>query len=396
MRIGIVLPATPAYSETFFINKIKGLQDSGFEVILFAGRKNKSFKLCKVVKSPPVYRFYPLMFIIAGFHLFFLILFFTRRVKKFFELEKNSRSNFREIFENLYINSHILRYNLDWLHFGFATMAIRSENVAKAIGAKMAVSLRGYDIAIYPLKKKNCYDLLWMRVDKVHTISDDLLNIARKYGLPPDKNYQKITPAIDVLRFCNSGINHRIDHSEKNKLKILSVARLHWTKGLVHTLEALAILNNEENIDFEYIIIGDGEEFENLVFTVHQLKLENRVKFLGKQTPDVVRQIMCDSDLYLQYSISEGFCNAVLEAQAMGLLCIVSDSGGLTENVLHGKTGWVVPKRNPDLLARQILEVINSDDETLNKIRTNAIQRVQKEFNLEKQWKEFIEFYTKN
>ncbi|MBK7870836.1 MAG: glycosyltransferase family 4 protein [Saprospiraceae bacterium] len=52
------------------------------------------------------------------------------------------------------------------------------------------------------------------------------------------------------------------------------------------------------------------------------------------------------ADIYLQYSIQEGFCNAVLEAQAMGLLCIVSDAEGLPENILHGQTGWVVPKGN--------------------------------------------------
>ena len=41
-----------------------------------------------------------------------------------------------------------------------------------------------------------------------------------------------------------------------------------------------------------------------------------------------------NSDVYLQYSVQEGFCNAVLEAQAMGLLCVVSDGGALPENVI--------------------------------------------------------------
>ena len=51
------------------------------------------------------------------------------------------------------------------------------------------------------------------------------------------------------------------------------------------------------------------------------------------------------ADIYIQYSIEEGFCNAVLEAQSMGVLTIVSDASGLIENVVDGKTGWVVPKR---------------------------------------------------
>ena len=60
------------------------------------------------------------------------------------------------------------------------------------------------------------------------------------------------------------------------------------------------------------------------------------------------------SDIYLQYSIQEGFCNSVLEAQAMGLLSIVSDANGLTENIIHNYTGWVVPKMAPKLLANCI------------------------------------------
>ena len=96
----------------------------------------------------------------------------------------------------------------------------------------------------------------------------------------------------------------------------------------------------------------------------------------------------------MQYSISEGFCNSVLEAQAMGLLCVVSDGGALPENVFHEKTGWIAPKRNPAALAKTITEVINLPEDLKQQISTNAQQRVANEFNLEKQQKEFVEFYN--
>ncbi|MBE9490741.1 MAG: glycosyltransferase, partial [Bacteroidetes bacterium] len=95
----------------------------------------------------------------------------------------------------------------------------------------------------------------------------------------------------------------------------------------------------------------------------------------------------------LQYSISEGFCNAVLEAQAMGLLCVVSDGGALSENVLHEKTGWIVPKRKPKALAEAIMKVIHLPKEEKEKVRNNANERVIESFNLIKQQQEFIEFY---
>jgi colanic acid/amylovoran biosynthesis glycosyltransferase len=118
------------------------------------------------------------------------------------------------------------------------------------------------------------------------------------------------------------------------------------------------------------------------------------VNFVGSVPHQEIRGYYKEADIYLQYSIQEGFCNAVLEAQAMGLLSIVSDAEGLPENVLHGRTGWVVPKRSPGLLAKKIEHVLGTSDEKLNQIRENAMARVKKEFNLEKQSQKFHSFFN--
>ena len=296
----------------------------------------------------------------------------------------------RETIENLYLNSTILRYKLDWLHFGFATMGLRRENVAKAMQIQMAVSLRGYDIAIYPLKFPGCYNLLWERADKIHTISDDLLALAYREGLAVSIPAVKITPAIETSKFQQK--QGRVDNL-KQPLQILTVARLHWKKGLDYTLDALAKLE-QTGVDFHYTLIGAGEDRERLVFAAHQLNIQEKVFFAGKQPHEAVKAAMEAADLYIQYSLSEGFCNAVLEAQAMGLLCIVSDAEGLPENVLHGQTGWVVPKRQPEALARQIREICQLAPSDLKGYRQRAAERVREVFDIQKQIDAFIHFYA--
>src|SRR5690606_170832 len=109
---------------------------------------------------------------------------------------------------------------------------------------------------------------------------------------------------------------------------------------LEYTLEALSKLKNE-GIKFEYTIIGDGIEKERLLFAAYQLGIKENVNFAGKLSPSEVKEELEKTDIYLQYSIQEGFCNAVLEAQAMGLLCIVSNAEGLSENDMDKQTGWV-------------------------------------------------------
>ncbi len=58
--------------------------------------------------------------------------------------------------------------------------------------------------------------------------------------------------------------------------------------------------------------------------------------------------------IYVQPSLNEGFCNAVLEAQAMGKLTIASNVGGLPENIVDGKTGWLFENLSSESLAQQI------------------------------------------
>ena len=128
-------------------------------------------------------------------------------------------------------------------------------------------------------------------------------------------------------------------------------------------------------------------------FAVHELGLEDCVSFVGELSHHETLQQLENTDLYIQYSQSEGFCNAVLEAQAMHCLCIVSDGGALPENVLDNETGWVVPKRDSEALAETIFRVLNRDALALKAIRTKARKRVLTNFTIKRQIQSFIDFY---
>lgn len=364
----------------------------GFEVVLFADRHSatSTFDLCPVHYAIK----FSLNNVVAFFQRIGWFVFSTLRfpVKVYRLMTFNRRLGFSlsANVASVLRSYHIFNEKVDWLHFGFGTMALGREHVARVMGAKMAVSFRGFDIAIYPLKHKGCYTLLWENVDQVHVISEDLLRLVHLQGYPVDRPIKKITPAIDIDKFSNVQSTN-----ENHILQLLTVARLHWKKGLEYTLEALAQLMNR-GVNFHYTIIGEGEERERLVFAAHQLGLQDRVTFAGRLPHDEVKKELSKTDLYIQYSIQEGFCNAVLEAQAMGLLCVVSDAEGLSENVLHEQTGWVVPKRKPNLLAAKINEVIRLDEHTRKAIRSRAMLRVRDDFNLERQRAEFCSFYLQN
>ena len=392
MKIGFVLFNSPEKSETFLISKINNLIESGCNVVMFANQKN-NFSLCKVIPHPTVYK----NFVLQIFKIIVSnIIFFIKRPRifiNFLNLEKKDNISFQDRWKNLYLNNHILSHDLDWIYFGFATTAIRRENVSKSINAKMGLSIRGYDIYVYPLKDKDCYKRLWFKIDKLHSISNHLLKSAEQYGLDDRTTKIVIRPSIDINYFINKKKISKLKINRK-KIQFLTIARLHWVKGLEYAMQALSVLK-QKNLNFSYTIIGGGQEYERLIYAAHQMDLDENISFIGPQTHNVIKDYLQETDIYLQYSIQEGFCNAVLEAQAMGLLCIVSDANGLIENITHNHTGWVVPKMAPELLADRIEKVLLTPDETLTQIRHNAITRINRDFSLSKQKDMFFEFYNK-
>ena len=388
MKIGIVLPSAPGYSETFFTSKIKGLEAHGYTVVLFINSKTNKTALTSAIKiAPNLSGNFVNSILISFWSLVTSVLFHFRPTKKMYQLDTKDGFSFGRKIKNIIVNSHILSEKLDWLHFGFGTMVFDRENVAESIGAKMAVSFRGFDHYVYPKKNNKCYDLLFSKKVKYHVLSEGMKQDLMQNGVQSN-TIVKISPAIDSNLFLNAVQN------KNATLEIVTIARLHWIKGLDYTLEALALLL-QKGVAFHYTIIGDGNEMERLLFAVHQLGLAKNVSFAGKLSPAEVKNKLQTADLYLQYSLQEGFCNSVLEAQAMGKICIVSDAEGLQENVLDTITGFVVAKRNPLSLAAKITDVLSlSEDKKIN-IKENAVARVKTYFNIEKQIEAFIAFYSK-
>lgn len=386
MRIGLVLAATPPYSETFFRNKIRILKEHGFEVILFVDKHKDNFNLCPIRVG-----FSASAGSMALINALLKLLFNPIRAYKLFSANRHDGFSLKKNWTSLLTSAHLLSSKLDWLHFGFATMAIGRENVAKAIGANMAVSVRGSDLHVYPLDHPNCYQLTWKRIDRLHTISHYLLTLAEQLGFDAtQKSCRCITPAIDT-QFFKSAWSRPV----KQKLKFLTVARLHWIKGIEYILEAMAILK-EYGLDFEYHLMGDGDDYKRLYFGMHQLNLHEQVIFHGKQSHEQINKALADTDIFIMYSLDEGFCNSVLEAQVMGALCVVSNNPALMENVIDQETGWVVERRNPKALADRIMKIVQLDEVSKQAIRQKAIDRVNEQFNLLVQKQQFIRFYEEN
>jgi glycosyltransferase involved in cell wall biosynthesis len=75
--------------------------------------------------------------------------------------------------------------------------------------------------------------------------------------------------------------------------------------------------------DFYILIVGDGDEYENLKREIEKEKLDNRVKLLGFIPSDEIPYYLKASDIFLYPSLKEGFGIVVLEAMAAGLPVVI-------------------------------------------------------------------------
>lgn len=389
MRIALVLAAPPGYSETFFNSKIKGLQENGHEVILFTGPSQETYTACTHIKSPEVHKYLLIQLLkvcLIGVQLLRQI----KVVRRYFKLERKHGCTIKRAVEKIYLNSQLLKFKGDWLHYGFATLALERELVAEAIGVKMAVSFRGFDINVYPTKHPNCYDLLWKQVNKIHSISTYLLNRAYLIGLYKSTPYQIIYPAVDV-----NNLPKRTSASTGTPIKILTIARFNWIKGIDYLIEVAACLK-QEKMNFEWHLIGSGNNFENerYLYHIHETELDNHILLKGRCSHKDTLKMLSAADVYVQTSLNEGFCNAVLEAQAIGVPCVAFGVGGLPENICDKKTGWLVKPFDVEDMAKKIMDIYHLSIKEKTRISEQAIKRVQEEFSLEEQSQAFQEFYS--
>ena len=139
----------------------------------------------------------------------------------------------------------------------------------------------------------------------------------------------------------------------KDHKVVLTLARVIERKGHDHVIQAMPKVM--QNIpDLKYVIAGSWEEsyYKRLKSLVQSLRLEDSVFFTGYVTPDEVVQFYNLCDVYIMPSRelvdrgdTEGFGITYLEANACEKPVIGGRSGGVSDAVIDGATGFLV---NPD------------------------------------------------
>jgi glycosyltransferase involved in cell wall biosynthesis len=156
-----------------------------------------------------------------------------------------------------------------------------------------------------------------------------------------------------------------------------NLARLHVKNDQGTLLRALAELRGASNV-WTCVVGGDGPERDALARLAESLQLGDRLRFVGHVAEAVA--FLQHLDVYVQPSVAEGLPNAVLEAMACGLPCVATAVGGTPEIVVEGCTGYLVPPRDPSLLAARLGRLL-PDPELRGRMGAAGRSRVEERFS---------------
>jgi len=275
---------------------------------------------------------------------------------------------------------------------------LRKPLVTRFVGdsAWETASARGWtndDILTFQ-EKKYSWSIEWRKKirkkilvnsDKIVVVSYFLQNLAQKIGLAKEK-IKVIYNSVDFLEIKEESID---EYDYKGKV-ILTIARLIPWKGIDMLIEIMPKLIKKYG-QINLVIIGKGQELNNLQNLAQSLDLENSVFFPGKLDRQQTIEHLKTADLFVLNTNYEGMSHCLLEAMKVGLPIITTKAGGNPETIKDGQTGLLVDYKNKEQWLEAISLVLDNPD--LAKKLANRAKEDLKRFSWHKLVQETIKVF---
>lgn len=162
-------------------------------------------------------------------------------------------------------------------------------------------------------------------------------------------NIQLLPHPVDGIFFLNS----KKDYSS---LKLISVCRLLSLKHIDWVINTLAALD-KKGYNFEYHIVGDGPEFENLKNLTNLSNLNNKILFHGFLKQQQVQKLLSESHVFIMPSFPETLGRVFLEASASNCLCVGHEQSGIDGLLEHQESAIFV---NRDTILKEMENIFNN------------------------------------
>jgi len=256
------------------------------------------------------------------------------------------------------------------------------------------------DLTIYPEVKRDATAYNWKRKQNIYEKS--LLYLACPSQWLMNKAEASILkPSLQISRVIPNGIDLSIYKPADQKLARAALdlpqdARIVLAVGNsfhnnpwkdYSTMEAAVRLAGTDN-DKKLLFLVVGQESSN------ELKNNIETRFIPAQNdPGRIALYYQSTDIYIHAARADTFPTTVMEALACGCPVIATRVGGIPEQIVDGKTGFLVPPGDPVALSSYI-KLLFDDKNLRDRLAFNAAEYAVRNFNLDKMVDAYLAYYN--
>lgn len=363
-RVGYVVKIYPRFSETFIVTEILAREAAGEELEIFSLRPPVDPRFhpeLARVQAPVTYVTRPQKLsegwpIIAEAH--GLIQNFAQRFAAL--LPDLAECEASEVHQGVELATRVVERGITHLHAHFGSIAARTARIASAL-AGVPFSFTAHAKDIYH-EQVDQAALIRLMQDAHHTVTVSDFNHRYLSALSPAASgrLHRVYNGLELDRFP-----FRDPAPVHTPFRIAAVGRLVEKKGFSFLVDAVgALVRAGHQVDVR--IAGGGELRDDLAARIRLLDLEEHIQLLGPRTQSEVIELLRWADVFAAPCVigadgnADGLPTVLLEAMAMGVVCIGSDVTGIPE-VLTGaggtSTGLLVRAGNVEDLAEALAAV---------------------------------------
>ncbi|MGG1635376.1 glycosyltransferase [Paenibacillus sp. NRS-1760] len=226
----------------------------------------------------------------------------------------------------------------------------------------------------------------FQKLDHIVTVSEECGHILKR-RFPNQNNKVEVIHNIvspKVIKQLSEKGSHDVFGRKEKETVILSIGRLNTQKGFELAIEACGIMKGW-GISFQWNIIGEGEERQNLLELIDAAGLEQHVKLLGlKSNPyPYIKQ----ADIYAQTSRFEGKAIAIDEAKILNKPILITNFSTARDQLEDGIEGLIVDM-NAEAVAHGIAKLIQNQSiskqmsEHLSQLQLGTEEEINKLYSL--------------
>jgi N-acetyl-alpha-D-glucosaminyl L-malate synthase BshA len=291
---------------------------------------------------------------------------------------------------------------LDLLHVHYAiphsVSALLARQMLAAKGRRLpfVTTLHGTDITLVGL------DRSYLPITRYSIQESDGVTAISNYLKEKTVESFEITRDIEVVtNFVNCDVYTPIkDDAQRaearrrlaspNEAILMHLSNFRPVKRLVDVIKIFARVARE--LPAQLVLVGDGPDRSAAEWLAHDLGIQARVHFLGKQ--EHVNEILPLADILLMPSELESFGLAALEAMACKVPSVATRVGGVPELIDDGETGLLYNVGDVEGMATGVLSLLN-DPARLAAMREAGRRTAQKRFCASLVVPQYVRYYEK-